>query len=280
MAVFHFDGWSVALRWASWGLEGAEVTGRPTIYFLESSICNYSMAAFTCVCHNPHISGVIFCGIAGGCRDVLDTWRLPQTASCSRPTSDRNISSQHRRSLWREHCHAQVPASAWETSPSWVDVGWMLDGDGNLKLRQKDDTINLVRYEISIDFRDSTRSLKGLLSVPALETCEHGNLPQLSLDSKLSIQKTSGSQPRNMAVFSKMSTSHRSSAGMMTLAVGAAGVMSAGFVAPGLELESESPGCRVFWFSDLYGLIFQDEIQRQNPVNWNSESWSISPHIL
>ena len=124
--------------------------------------------------------------------------------------------------------------------------GWMLDGDGTLKLRQKDDTINLVRYEISIDLHDSTRSLKGLLSVPALENCEHGNLPQLSLDSKLSIQKTSGSQPRNMAVFSKMSTSHRSSAGMMTLAVGAAGVMSAGFVAPGLELESESPGCRVF----------------------------------
>jgi len=44
----------------------------------------------------------------------------------------------------------------------------MLDGDGNLKLRQKDDTTKLVRYEISIDFHDSTRSLKGLPSVPVL----------------------------------------------------------------------------------------------------------------
>lgn len=219
------------------------MTGRPTIDFLESSICNYSIAPFTCVCHKPHVSGVIFLGIAGGRRDVLFFWRLPQTASCSRP----NLRSKHIEPTQAVALKGILSCTSTSISlrnfsilgGCWMEIRI-------LKLRQKDDTINLVRYEISMDFHDSTRSLKGLLSVPALENCEHGNLPQLSLDSKLSIQKTSGSQPRNMAVFSKMSTSHRSSAGMMTLAVGAAGVMSAGFVAPGLELESESPGCRVF----------------------------------
>ena len=59
------------LEVSQFGPGGAEVTGPPTIDFLESSICNYSMAPFTCVCHKPHVSGVIFLGIAGGRRDVL-----------------------------------------------------------------------------------------------------------------------------------------------------------------------------------------------------------------